>query len=454
MTRNYLLLTALATGLALTTSVSAQQQQADEGAELEEIIVTGSYLFTGLDSPSPVVVIGGDEMVNTAPADLGTYFFDNVVQNNSRMVIADTANTAVLRTRSIRNASVNLRGLGSENTLILLNGRRTIEAPTPSIGGWRRTDINTLVPRIAIARAEILLDGGSALYGSDAVAGVVNNVTRNDFQGFDLAIDSRFFEEDTSAKDITLAAIWGAGNENSHVIAAIEYQESDRLRQDVVDGDFASNPDVDPLTGTGLGAEPNLRQVGRRARPPATTTEWVDPDCGNPAFGPPVLAQYPSYTAAGGNIYQSNNPWTTEDESAGTPAPGSPITECSSPRGFNPNQILQNDEEQLMLFVAAEHRFNDSLTANMEFNFSRQRFNDLETWGDRPGGAWNPTAPSSQPVASDFEIPMNHPARLRAVNEHTVPEPCPWATPAKSATLSATSKTRFILILRYFTRTN
>ena len=81
MTRKYLLLSAVAAAAAVTTSVSAQE--ADQGAELEEIVVTGSYLYTGLDSPSPVVVISGDELVMTAPADLGTYFFDNVTQNDS-----------------------------------------------------------------------------------------------------------------------------------------------------------------------------------------------------------------------------------------------------------------------------------------------------------------------------------------------------------------------------------
>jgi len=412
MSRNYWLLSAIATAAAVTTSASAQE--ADQGTELEEIVVTGSYLFTGLDSPSPVVVISGDQIMDAAPADLGTYFFDNVVQNNSRQPIAETGNTAVLRTRSIRTASINLRGLGSENTLVLLNGRRTIENPTPSIGGWRRVDINSLVPRIAIARTELLLDGGSALYGSDAVAGVVNTVTRNDFEGFDLAVDTRFFEEATSAKDITLAAIWGAGNVDSHVIVAIEWHETDRLRTDVVTGDLENNPNVDPLTGTGLSQEGNLRFTNNPPRG-ADPILWVDPDCGNPAFGAPVLAYYPSYEAADGNLYLSDNPFT--GAAGTTPAAGGvvgPTEECSSPTGFNPNAILQNDTEQLMVFVAAEHRFSDALNAKVEINFSRQRFFDTETWGDRPGGAWNPRAPNA--LGSDFEIPVTHPGRMRAVS--------------------------------------
>ena len=102
------------------------------------------------------------------------------------------------RERATRTANVNLRGIGGENTLVLLNGRRTITNPAPEFSGFRLTNINNVVPRIAIARTELLLDGGSALYGSDAVAGVINTVTRNDFDGFDFAVDTRFFEDQAS----------------------------------------------------------------------------------------------------------------------------------------------------------------------------------------------------------------------------------------------------------------
>ena len=407
MTRNYLLLGVLTTSAALTLSVSAQE--ADQAAELEEIVVTGSYLFTGLDSPSPVVVISGDELINTAPADLATYFFDNVPQNNARAPSFQTENDFLARSRSTRTASVNLRALGGENTLILLNGRRTIENPVPNNGGWRVTDINSLVPRIAIGRVDLLLDGGSSIYGSDAVAGVINSVTRNDFEGFDLALDSRFFEEDTSAKDITLAALWGAGNETSHVIAAIEWHETDELLQDVNSGTFETDPNVDFLTGTGLSREQYLEytQAGR-----GTPPSWVDPDCGNPALGVPVRAYYPSYETSDDVTYLSPNPWT--DAPGAGPDPTTVADICSQPTGFNQARSIQNDSEQLMIFVAAEHNFSDALYAKAEVNISRQRFNDLEIWGDRGGAAWNPTTPANSGLA--YATPVNHPGRLRAVS--------------------------------------
>jgi len=405
MTRKYLLLSAVATAAAIATSVSAQ----DAGAELEEIVVTGSYLFTGIDSPSPVQVISGDELVSTAPADLATYFFDNVPQNVSPQPIAETENQGMSRDRAIRTASVDLRGIGSENTLVLLNGKRTIPNSAPDFSGFRRTDINSLVPRIAIARTELLLDGGSALYGSDAVAGVINTVTRDDFEGFDFSLDSRFFQEDTSAKDYTIAAIWGAGNATSHVIAAVEWHETDRLLLDISSGDFENNPNVDPFTGTGL-QEQDFLLLSNGSRGGAAR-EWIDPDCGNPAFGVPVQAYYPAYQdPADDLVYLSPNPHVPGSTGTGS-APATAATICAQPQGFSPENIIQNDVEQLMAFVAGSHRLGESLTARVELNFNRQRFNDTETWGTRSGGQWVPTTPAG----FGYSIPVTNPGLARAM---------------------------------------
>ena len=79
-------------------------------------------------------------------------------------------------------ANVNLRGLGASRTLVLINGRRHVPVPARLIGG-RFVDVNT-IPAIAVGRLEVLKEGASATYGSDAVGGVANFVTRNDYDGF------------------------------------------------------------------------------------------------------------------------------------------------------------------------------------------------------------------------------------------------------------------------------
>ena len=113
-------------------------------------------------------------------------------------------------------ANVNLRGLGASRTLVLINGRRHVPVPARLIGG-RFVDVNT-IPGIAVGRLEVLKEGASATYGSDAVGGVANFVTRRDFRGFEVNVSQESFAD---AGDTTVAGIWGGRiGESSAVFSA------------------------------------------------------------------------------------------------------------------------------------------------------------------------------------------------------------------------------------------
>ena len=113
-------------------------------------------------------------------------------------------------------ANVNLRGLGASRTLVLINGRRHVPVPARLIGG-RFVDVNT-IPAIAVGRLEVLKEGAGATYGSDAVGGVANFVTRHDFRGFEFNVSHDYFGD---AGDTTVAGIWGGRiGESSLVLAA------------------------------------------------------------------------------------------------------------------------------------------------------------------------------------------------------------------------------------------
>ncbi len=114
-------------------------------------------------------------------------------------------------------ANVNLRGLGASRTLVLINGRRHVPVPARLIGG-RFVDVNT-IPAIAIGRLEVLKEGAAATYGSDAVGGVANFVTRSDFRGFEFNVSHDYFD---SAGDTTVAGIWGARIGASSLVVAAE----------------------------------------------------------------------------------------------------------------------------------------------------------------------------------------------------------------------------------------
>ena len=114
-------------------------------------------------------------------------------------------------------ANVNLRGLGASRTLVLINGRRHVPVPARLIGG-RFVDVNT-IPAIAVGRLEVLKEGAGATYGSDAVGGVANFVTRHDFRGFEFNVSHDYFD---SAGDTTVAGIWGGQIGASSLVVAAE----------------------------------------------------------------------------------------------------------------------------------------------------------------------------------------------------------------------------------------
>ena len=380
----------------LITPVLAQEQ----GAELEEIVVTGSYLYTGVDSPSPVAVFDGEELVNYAPPDLATFFFDNVPQNFSNDSISQTDAGGMARSRANRNATINLRGLGDENSLTVLNGQRTIGYPVPDGTGWNRVDINSLVPRIAVQRVELLLDGGSAIFGSDPVAGVANFVTKNNFRGFDFSLDNRMLEEKPSAANATIAALFGAGNDDTSFVAALEYHAEEIVLRRDIDDAFAFPIDVNPDTSLGL---ENQQGLGYASGGGMAAVGWVDPLCGDSGFG--EFGYYPAYV----------DPADDEIREIGTGStPNAAATQCARSANFdNGWDLINNNVQQIIAFTRLEHNFSDSLRFTAEVNLSDQTFDDVDRWGDAgTGGVWSPRTPSS--LGLDYSIPVDHPAIVHA----------------------------------------
>ena len=420
--RNAAFLSAIA--LVHVTSALAQDEQDEQGAELEEVIVTGSYLYTGIDSPSPVDIHSGEDMVEFAPPDLATYFFDNVPQNFSSDNIAQTDAGGMARTRSGRVATVNLRGLGDENSLTVLNGRRVVAYPAADGTGWNRVDINSLVPRIAVQRAELLLDGGSAIFGSDPVAGVVNFVTNRNFRGLDFQVDSRTLEADPAA-NVTFAGLFGAGNENTSFIAAVEYHMEDLIRRGDIDDTFAEELDVTPEGGVGLESQAGLTYVSGTGMGAAT---WIDPLCGDPAFG--QFSYYPYY----------EDPVDGELREVGTGSnPTAPAAGCGRANGFDSAfDLVNNNVEQAMGYLYFDHAFENSVRINGEVSMSQQRFDDIDRWGDGgTGNAWTPNVPAT--LGPTYAFPTDHPAMVhaRSVDENFGFMP---ATPAMGMAMASPAR--------------
>src|SRR5690606_34109092 len=113
--------------------------------------------------------------------------------------------------------------LGENSTLTLVNGKRQVSAATTTRSGGEFVDINT-IPLVMVERVEVLTDGGSALYGSDAVAGVVNVIMRTDFEGLEIYGDVQALEKAMGKQDQTASAIWGWASDSgkSHLVLSAE----------------------------------------------------------------------------------------------------------------------------------------------------------------------------------------------------------------------------------------
>lgn len=127
-----------------------------------------------------------------------------------------------------QSANVNLRSLGPARTLVLLNGRRQTYVPARLAGG-RLVDVNAF-PSIAIKRIDVLKEGAGAVYGSDAIAGVVNFITRSQFEGFEV---SGSYDHFSGANDGMMGGIWGKKiGSSTHAVVAVEHKRSGRLEPD------------------------------------------------------------------------------------------------------------------------------------------------------------------------------------------------------------------------------
>jgi len=217
------LLAACGTPLLLTTSFSPAFA-ADEEETAERVEVVGSHIKrTDIEGPSPIQTIDRDTIEKSG--------YNNLQQLLEKLPAAGsgTFSTRGNNQDSSANggAAVSLRGLGADATLVLINGRRVAISSFAEGITTNFVDINS-IPVSAIERIEILKDGGSAVYGSDAVAGVVNVVLRKNFDGTE--VSAGFGNTtDTDSSEKTLSAILGFDSDKFNATLILDYFSNNTL---------------------------------------------------------------------------------------------------------------------------------------------------------------------------------------------------------------------------------
>ena len=299
------ILTLSIMALALVSSpVSMAQDDQQEAGDVEEITVTGSRIKRdSINSSAVVTTITAED-----------------IEESQALILADALRMSTYNTfgsfgptagsSAMSNATISVRGLGSSRTLVLMDGRRM--PGSPHLGGAGAVNIN-MIPTVAVERVEILADGASSVYGSDAIAGVINVITKKNFDGLQLQYRRGDRDRDDGAEN-SVSMIYGSTNDKGYITLMVEHDIRDEIylkdrwytaaRASDQNGDgvidlynetyglsWYSQNLADPVTGN-IHAAPTCQ-----GNIDGSTTPWWGGDFGGAAFGQGATVT-PSYAGA------------------------------------------------------------------------------------------------------------------------------------------------------------
>lgn len=248
---------ALMVGVALGAVALSQPAYAQDTSENEQpaneadssataIVVTGSRIrsVTPFNSPDPIAVLDPEVARKEGRFDLASTL------QGSSIAAGSTQITSALSSNFVTNGgpgaqTIDLRGLGANRTLVLLNGRRA--GPAGTRGGVSSFDLNVL-PLSIVSDIQILKTGASSVYGSDAVAGVVNIFTKNKLDGITLDVNTSV-PFDSGGEEFRISGAWGKTFDRGHFMIAGDYSKTKELARG--DRDYLACPEANIFDESG-----------------------------------------------------------------------------------------------------------------------------------------------------------------------------------------------------------
>ncbi|EED31474.1 TonB-dependent receptor [gamma proteobacterium NOR5-3] len=321
----------LAASVSATLASSAIAQ---EGSQIEEVLITGSFIKGSSENEaSPVEVLDAGYIAKTGAV--------TIAELTSRLTVASGAENnpdSFTAGETQGTSNVNLRGLGLTSTLVLINGKRQTVAATVANDGSVFVDTNT-VPMAALERVEVLKEGATATYGSDAIAGVVNFITRQNFEGFEVSGGYQTTTE--SSQDTADVNLLGGINigDNTNLLLSGSFRQQDPLSS--ADRPFTTENAISTLGRSFIAIAPT-NGSGAYAGTYSPGENIPDPACLNSELG--VLVPQASGTRCG-FLY--------------------------GPR-FN----LVNEEEQTQLYGNLSHDFSEDLSMTIELGWTKNEVFD------------------------------------------------------------------------------
>ncbi|MFS0718995.1 TonB-dependent receptor domain-containing protein [Brevundimonas phoenicis] len=217
---------AIAGGMAVAPTVAYAQDE--QVSQVDEIVVTGSRIRRSpANSPTPLIQIGQEELMQSGQVNVIDFLAD--IPALSTSVVPEDTTGSNLNDGGL--SLLSLRGLGSVRTLTLVDGRRHVG----SSPGGLSVDVDT-IPRLLVASTEVITGGAAAVYGADAVSGVVNFVLRKDFDGLEIDGSIAEINQDHQLSQ-RLSVLWGQNllNDRLNYYVSGEYQRSDEVLDADVD---------------------------------------------------------------------------------------------------------------------------------------------------------------------------------------------------------------------------
>lgn len=273
--------------MAMTqTQTPAANLQSQAGAEtegtsptsrtrnrVEEIIVTGTQIRGAAITESLPVTVLDAALIEATGASSGDDLFRELASAGSVSFGGNATRSITGGVNGARGdvASINLRNLGTGNTLVLINGRRMVNHPTvqtdpPGLVPVTTANMNS-IPVMGLQRVEVLRDGASAIYGTDAIGGVINNVLRSDYEGLEFAI--RYGEPKSSSGEDHTANLHGGvtfNDDRTNLSFDATYYHREPML--AADRRYARSQDLRPLVaGTPFAGDSQFRNN-------STTTPW------------------------------------------------------------------------------------------------------------------------------------------------------------------------------------
>ena len=330
---------------------SVAQTTMDQG-----IVVTGTRLKSGFNAPTPVTVVGVEQIQQRAPAN-----FADVMNAQPAFNIAqtDTSRNNSGFPNSAQNL-LDLRGLGPTRTLVLINGHRAVGT------NWQGTVDTNIVPVGLVDHVDVVTGGASAAYGSDAVAGVVNIVLRDKLQGITGSAQSGLTETGGGRQyTLNLAGGTGFANGRGHVMGGIDYNTSNTIN-DIYGRAFGARE----LTQI----QPTAAQRAASGLPQNVITTGVEPGTSAPGG---LLYQ----NTVGGKAYTFDAQGNPVLFNQGTLANGQYETGSTSNYGYNVSNVapLRIPTSRVDAYGRASFDFNDAVSGYVEGNYSHNTSGPFKT---------------------------------------------------------------------------